>query len=248
MAIWTITNKQNELLLYNETDKKINYYPKDTLTVEGLSGRILIKSNGGTVLDAVYTDSTQDVSSPSAANLLALVEIVHGYLSSPLVDQFSGGWADYNDFTTIGTPITVTGGAGNVALTNDGAGVNTNTSKLPFGVPQLWDASTNKLDFTGLSIGDWIDIRSVIDVIVATNNTQVEGVISLGSGGSAFTIPFIPTRNYKTTGPYILPSYIGFYIGSQDVLDSGGQIMLSSDTTCTVTVEGWAIKAIKIGG
>ena len=248
MAIWTITNKQNELLLYNETDKKINYYPKDTLTVEGLSGRILIKSNGGTVLDAVYTDSTQDVSSPSAANLLALVEIIHGYITTSGVNSFSGGWADYNDFATTGTPITITGGVGNVVLTNDGLGVNTNITKLPFGIPQLWDASTNKLDFTGLSIGDWIDIRVVVDLIIATNNTQIEGVMSFGSGGSAFTVPIVPTMNYKTTGTYASPAYIGFYIGSQNMLDNGAQILMSSDTTCTVTVHGWAIKVIKIGG
>lgn len=247
MAEWKVYNTPLELLVYDVRNRHINYYLKTDIEISAESGYVIIKYKGAEVMKAAYTSTSTEVSVPTSSDIFDLVEILHGYTIDSISNQFSGGWADYNDFTTTGAPITITGGAGNVALTNDGLGVNTNITKLPFGVLKLWDSSTNKLDFTGLSIGDWIDIRIVVDVIVATSNTEVQGVMSFGSGGGSFTVPMIPTMNYKTTGTYALPAYIGFYIGSQNMLDNGAQILMSSDKTCTVTVHGWAIKAIKIG-
>ena len=221
MAVWTITNTPNKLLIYNTTDKAGGYYPKASLQVTADDGYLILKSNNIEIMRSAWKSGSSEVSSPASTDLFDLLTIIHGYITDDSVETFSGGWADYNDFATTGTPITITGGAGNVVLTNDGLGVNTNITKLPFGIPQLWDASTNKLDFTGLSIGDWIDIRVVVDLIIATNNTQIGGVMSFGSGGSAFTVPIIPTMNYKTTGTYASHAYIGFYIGSQNMLDNG---------------------------
>jgi hypothetical protein len=238
-----IENLPNELLIYDEGAKSVQYVAKKDLIVSGSGGAVTM-TNGS---DFNFSATPDQINTPSFNGVYDLVTTIHGYITDVSVSSFSGGWADYNDFATTGTPITITGGAGLTVLTNDGLGVNTNETKLPFGVPRLWDPSTNKLDFTGLSIGDVIDIRVVIDVIVASINTEVEGSISLGSGGSAFTIPWLPTTNYKATGTYTVASYVGFYIGSQDVLDNGGQIKLKSDTTCTVTVVGWYIKATKIG-
>jgi len=247
MAKWTITNLPNEILIYNTTDKTGNYYLKDNIEVSAEGGYLIIKNKDVVVLRSPWKDSVSEISSPTSTDLFDLLTIIHGYKTDNNVNDFSGGWADYNDFATTATPITITGGAGLTVLTNDGLGLYTNLTKLPYGVSELWDSSTNKLNFTGMSVGDIIGLRVVFDVVIATNNTQISGEISFGSGASAFQIPLLNTNNYKTTGTYKIIEYLEFYIGSEDVLNNGAQIKLESDTTCTVIVDGWFIKAIKIG-
>lgn len=243
MQGWKIYNLESELLIYDVDGKDITYMLKEGAKINADSGRIIIVGADGNT----YLDKTpEEITLPTPNGLYELTTILKGYLANASVGQFSGGWADYNDFETTGTPITITGGAGFVALTNDTLGANTNTDHLPFGVPSLWDASTNKLDFTGLSVGDVISVRVVFHVIVATNNTQIDGVFSFGSGGTAFTVPFLASTNYKATGTFQVPATFQFYIGSEDVLENGAQIMVKSDTTCTVTVDGWYIVATKI--
>lgn len=247
MSEWKVYNTPSELLVYDVKNKHINYYLKEDIKVLAQGGYVIIKYKNEEVVKAAYTSTITEISTPTSTDLLNLVEILHGYIVDTTVNTFSGGWADYNDFATTGTPITITGGAGFINLTNDTLGANTNTEHLPFGVPSLWNSSTNKLDFTGLSIGDAISVRVIFHIIVATNNTQIDGVFSFGSGGTTFTVPFLGTTNYKTTGTYQVPATFQFYIGSQDVLDNGAQIMIKSDTTCTVNVDGWYIVATKIG-
>lgn len=238
-----IYNLENRLLIYNESEKSIEYVSKEGATVSASNGNVIIAQNGVVKLNS----DPEKITLPMENGLLDLIQIIDGYLASSPSGVFSGGWADYDDNATSGTPITITGGAGLTTLTNDTLGPSTNTSKLPFGVTKLWDPSTNKIDFTGMSVGDIIGIRVTIDVIVATNNTEIAGSLVMGSGGSSFEIPIINTANFKTTGTYTISEYTEFYIGSNDVLNNGCQVKLKSDTTCTVTVHGWFIKAIKVG-
>lgn len=238
-----IYNLENRLLIYNDVEKNIDYVQKEGATVSAIAGNVVIATGTTQHLNA----DPEKITLPTENGLLDLVQVIDGYLVSNPSGVFSGGWADYDDNTTSGTPITITGGAGLTVLTNDAAGTSTNVTKLPFGVSKLWDPSTNKMVFTGMSIGDIIGIRVTIDVIVATNNTEIEGSLVMGSGGSSFEIPIINTTNFKTTGTYRVSEYTEFYIGSDDVLSNAGQIKLKSDTTCTVTVHGWFVKAIKVG-
>lgn len=247
MDNWTITNTPTKVLVYNTNTKTGGYYPKSTLNATADSGHLVLTSDGTEVMRSAWRSGTSQVSSPTSTDLFDLLTIVHGYIADVGVNQFSGGWADYDDNATSSTPITITGGAGLTVLTNDTLGSNTNETKLPYGVAQLWDASTNKFDFTGLSVGDLVSVRVDLDIIIASTNTEVHGVLAMGSGASAFEIPLIRTTNYKATGTYNLPVYTEFYIGNTNMLENGGQIKIESDTTCTVTVNGWFIKATKVG-
>jgi len=238
-----IYNLEERLLIYNEEQKGIEYIPKEGLVVGASNGNVVLTQNGV----VKFTADPEKITLPVENGLFDLVQIIDGYLSSNPSGVFSGGWADYDDNATSGTPITITGGAGMTVLTNDTLGASTNETKLPFGVSKLWDPSTNKLSFEGLSVGDIIGIRVTIDIIVATNNTEVSGALVMGSGASSFEIPIINTTNFKSAGTYTVSEYTEFYIGSDDVLENAGQIKLESDTTCTVTVQGWFIKAIKVG-
>jgi hypothetical protein len=187
------------------------------------------------------------IDQPSTNSIYDLVTTIKGYIGTGSPDSFSGGWADYEDVATTGTPISVT--AIPTVLTNDGLGVDTNTSYLPVGgngITQLWDTSSNGFDFSDLEVGDMVDIRMDITMIIASNNTAVDVDLHMGSGGSV-VVPFISQQNFKSTGTFEVIRYMGIYIGSEDVRDNLAQLKISADNNCTCTVHGWYIKAIRRG-
>lgn len=155
------------------------------------------------------------------------------------------GFADYNDATTATTPISVTGGAGYVDLTNDGLGAFTNTAYLPSGVTKVWDSSTNKFDFSELSPGDMVDIR--LDLTVTTTSPSQEVIVMLEmetDGSSPYDIPFV-VSTYKSAGAQRLNRYNGVYMGATATTTDGAKFKISSDGNCTVVVNGWYCKILK---
>ena len=238
-----IENKTNELLIYDTDTKSINYYPKSNLSVSASEGKVVL-SNGS---QSIINDDVSKIDLPTFNGLYDLVTTIHGYISTQSPDGFSGGWADYEDVATTGSPISVT--ASPTVLTNDGLGVDTNTSYLPVGengITQLWDTSSNGFDFSDLEVGDMVDIRMDITMIIASNNTAVDVDLFMGSGGSV-VVPFISQQNFKSTGSFEVIRYMGIYIGSEDVRDNLAQLKVSADNNCTCTVHGWYIKAIRRG-
>jgi hypothetical protein len=238
-----IENKTNELLIYDTDTKSINYYPKTDLKVSASEGNVLLTNGNQTIIN----DDVSKIDLPAFNGLYDLVTTIHGYISTQSPDGFSGGWADYEDTATKGTPISVT--ATPTVLTNDGLGVDTNTKYLPSsgnGVTQLWDASSNGFDFSDLNVGDMVDIRMDINVITTSTNTAVDVNLHMGSGGSV-VVPFISQQNFKTAGTFEVIRYMGVYIGSTDVRDSLAQLKVSADKNCTCTVNGWYVKVIRRG-
>lgn len=154
------------------------------------------------------------------------------------------GLIDYNDLATASTPLVVTVAGSPVILTNDGAGANTNKDHLPPGVTELWDVDNDMFDWSELKLGDMVDIRLDIQVITASVNTEVSVDLHLGTGGSAYTIPFITATNFKTTGTKGLNRFNGIYMGDANTLDNGGQFKITTDKDCTVIVVGWYMKAL----
>jgi len=243
-----VINKTNDLLIYDVANDNVNYYAKSGLSVAVLEGMVRIintDSEGNTTL-AMNTRYT-DVTAPSSTSAYDLATQIYGYIATASPDGFSGGWADYEDVATTGTPINVT--ATPAVLTNDGTGVNTNTSYLPIGgngITQLWNTSSNGFDFSELEIGDMVDIRMHISVIIASTNTVVDVNLHMGSGGSV-VVPFISDQNYKATGTFEVIRYMGVYVGSTDVRDTLAQLKIEADKNCTCIVHGWYIKAIRRG-
>ena len=242
-----IQNKNLELLIYDKVGKNINYYPKSELSVSASNGNIIITQTVGESVTTIFSQEASMIDQPSTNSIYDLVTTIKGYIGTESPDSFSGGWADYADVATTGTPISVT--ATPTVLTNDGLGVDTNTSYLPIGgngITQLWDTSSNGFDFSDLEVGDMLDIRMDIDVIIASNNTAVDVNLHMGAGG-AVIVPFISQQNFKTTGTFEVIRYMGLYIGSTDVRDNLAQLKISSDNNCTCIVNGWYIKAIRRG-
>tara|TARA_R110000868_G_scaffold261078_3_gene519184 strand:- start:888 stop:1616 length:729 start_codon:yes stop_codon:yes gene_type:complete len=240
MAI-IIQNTSTEIIVYNDTTKDITYVPKSGTTVSAVSGNVVI-TNGG----INYVNATpNDISTPSVNGLFNLVNTLHGYLEDNPINLFSGGWGDYTDTHTSGTPITLTGGAGFIQLTNN-KGIY-NESALPYGVTTLWNSSTNVISLLGLSIGDIVGVRATLVATIATSNTELDIELAGGASGAAFTVPIGKATNYKTAKAYSISAYTEFYIGSTDVLENGVMIKASAEKTCSVIVTGWYIKAVKVG-
>lgn len=153
------------------------------------------------------------------------------------------GWWDYNDAATAGTPITLSATATYFPLTNDELGVNTKkTFALP-GVADVWDASTNRFDFSDLQIGDTVDIRIDFSVTTTGANHQITLAIELGLGAAPYTL-VIDSRNVKTAGTYQVTRWYSIYIGDTNTKDNPAYLKVQSDagTTDTVVVNGWYMR------
>ena len=155
------------------------------------------------------------------------------------------GFFDYNDLATTGTPIAVTPGTSPLALTNDELGAFTNKTYPPIGVTDVWDASGGVFDWSELSLGDTVDIRLDVDVITTSVNTEIKIDLHLGTGGGVYTIPWILETNFKTTGTHKLNRFNGIYMGDINTRDNGGQFMITTDSNCTVVVNGWYCRVIR---
>lgn len=240
---YKVHNTANYLLIEDTSNQNINYYDKAKLVVSASSGNVVITNDGV----SIFSYPPADIDLPVFNGLYDLVTTIHGYITTVSPDGFSGGWADYADTATTGTPINVT--AVPAVLTNNGLGVDTNTTYLPVGgngITQLWDTSSNGFDFSDLNVGDMIDIRMDISVVIASTNTVVDVNLHMGAGG-LIVVPFISDLNFKATGTFEVIRYNGIYIGSTDVRDNLAQLKINADKSCTCTVHGWYIKAIRRG-
>ena len=244
---YDIQNKTLELLIHDKVGKNINYYPKSELSVSASNGRIIITQTVGESLNTIFNQEASMIDEPSTNSIYDLVTTIKHYIGTESPDSFSGGWADYNDTATTGSPIAVT--AVPAVLTNDGLGVNTNTAYLPIGgngITQLWNTSSNGFDFSDLNVGDMLDIRMDINVVIASVNTVVDINLLMGTGGSV-VVPFISDQNYQAAGTFEVIRYMGIYIGSTDVRDTLAQLKIEADKNCTCIVNGWYIKATRRG-
>lgn len=163
-----------------------------------------------------------------------------GYGPADLTSRATIGWADYNH------------GGGTQSLTasvwatllNDGAGSFTQTGFAPSGTT-LWNTSTNRLSFTGLSVGDMVDLRTDFTLTIASAQTDARLRLVFGVGSaSEFTVE-VWGRYFKSTGTYNVTNFTGFYIGSLDILNNPCRIDVLTDANSTIQVNGWYIKAIQ---
>lgn len=158
------------------------------------------------------------------------------------------GWWDYNDTATAGTPIVLSTAGSFFDLTNDGLGPFTNKSyKLPE-VTDVWDVSTNRLDFTSLKLGDVVNFR--IDTTVTTNgaNDVISIAMELGLGASPYTLNIVE-RGYRYAGTHNLVTMFSVYMGDTNTLNNPAKIKMSSDTgtTNSVVVNGWFVEVMSRG-
>lgn len=166
------------------------------------------------------------------------------YNGSAWVSAFtqSGATWGWQDWANSGSAQSLTQNV-YTALENDGLGAQTNTS---YKVPEhgnIWNTTTNQLDFTDLSVGDEISIR--FDIEIVTNGSNSEFFLR-GQFGSTFPFTLgLGNYFYKGAGTHHLVTQKSFYIGSTDVRDSAGTIEIMSDTGGeTARVAGFYIRTM----
>ena len=180
----------------------------------------------GTYLSSVTT---------SGANLSGT-----GTASNPLTFVNVDGWIDYNDSATAITPISVTANVPTI-LTNNGSGIYSQTAAAPLNVTQLWNTSTNRFDFSQLSVYDEVGIRVEIEVTTAVNNAQWWMFIRFDIGGTQFDAVINSRSYYKTSGTYTEIVFFPFYIGRESMRVNPSALYFQSDSNCTVVVKGFYI-------
>ena len=159
------------------------------------------------------------------------------------------GWENYEDTATTGTPITLSPVDTFVKLTNNQLGPISNKSfKLAGGGADLWNSSTNQVDFTSMSAGDVVTIR--IDVTVTTTgaNHGIRIIYRFGIGGFSFDLE-LEDINYKSSGSHAIVRTINVFANDSNFIDNPGEILMLSDTGSanTVVVNGFFFEVISRG-
>jgi hypothetical protein len=153
------------------------------------------------------------------------------------------GWIDYADAATAGTPISITGGAGFVNLTNDGAGAGSNDLFKISSVGELWDVSANEFTWAdGLKVGDVAEMRLNIIPTTTSANQIVNVKLQMGIGDPGEYPIAWESKYYKTSGVQqaIVVSH-KVYMLDTITLDNPAKFQVESDGNCTIQVVGWPV-------
>lgn len=231
------------------TAQSINYGTLATSTSEYMViGKIIVRFTAGnwTLISVEKITGSKNNSLRVQGAFLSSVATASPYLtgngtvSSPITFVNPNGWIDYSDSATAITPLSVTANVERL-LTNDGLGLYGQTAAAPLNVTQLFNTTTNKLDFSQLSVYDELIIRVEIEVTVAANNAQWFMFIRFDEGGSTFDEPISGRSYHKTSGTYPMVASFPFYIGRETMRVNPSSIYFKSDTNCTVVVKGFYI-------
>lgn len=164
----------------------------------------------------------------------------------PVSDILHGGFVDYNDSTTPLTPLVVTGGGGDIVLTNDQLGPFTQEGFLPSGVTSIWDPINNQFDFSQLKLGDTIEIRLEVFPTTVSPNSTLEIDLILGIGGNEYPLTYV-NNTYKDAGPQKIDRFSGGYMGDNNTLLNPAEFRVRCDGDATVIVSGWYVKITRKG-
>lgn len=195
---------------------------------------------------ATYYDSIWRFYPPKVGWLVYVVdEGIHlKYDGSSWVVAFtqSGASWGWQDWEHNGSSQTITSADTFYRLDNDGAGSNSSTTYKISGHGNIWNTSTNRFDFSDLSVGDEVLIRVDLEVTTSASNDRVVVRLQLDIGGTPFELPFIDME-FKNSGSHRVIKDLTLYIGSTGVRDNPAELQISSDTTGdSVQVNGWYVK------
>lgn len=156
------------------------------------------------------------------------------------------GVYDYNDQATSTTPISIAMADTWYPLTNDGAGPFTNKTYALPSVPDIYDTSTNAFDFSGLELGDTVDIRVDVTATSAVSNQSFDVDLFVADGEAGqYQLPFIIEQAFKASGPHRLLRFNGVYMGDSNTQANPARFKIRSSGTGSVIVNGWYVRVMK---
>ena len=160
-----------------------------------------------------------------------------GTFSSNIKKVF--GHYDYNHGGSS-QPLTANGW---VQLLNDGTGVQTNDSQKPTGDGHRWNVATGQFDFTGLNIGDLVEVQFEVQYTTTVSNTQIDARMNLAIGDPInYTKPIRGSINYKNSGlQEPLRSSLKITMDNLQTINNPGQVEVKCENDMSVVVTGWKI-------
>jgi len=131
-------------------------------------------------------------------------------------------------------------------INNNGGGANTNLNFKFDAIPNIFNTTTNFLEFDALELGDKVDVRADLTITTTTANQDVDIYLDVALGtGSNYQI-FLCRRNFKTAGTYSVNDISNWlYIGNTDTKDYNCALMFDSDANATVLNNGMVINVTK---
>lgn len=156
------------------------------------------------------------------------------------------GIYDYNDLATQSTPINIAAANTWYPLTNDALGPFTNKDYALPDVADVWDTTTQAFDFSGMALGDTVDIRLDVSVTSGTVNQSFDIDIFIDDGGAGeYQLPFIVQQTFKSTGTRQVIRFNSIYLGDDITRLNAARFKIRSDSTGSVKVNGWYVRAMK---
>jgi hypothetical protein len=237
---------RNAELARNITE--LNLGTMEAMSAEFIAiGRILIQytASNWTVQDVRYLTGTKvsQVGSP-AGNYLSGVSVDSkllkgtGTAANPLSTNNLDGFWDYSDLATQSTPLAYT--TGEMSLTCDGAGPYTLTTYRPYDITDIFDAVNGEFDFSGLAVGDELTVRTDIVVTTSANNQEVKLMLKCDIGGSPYYLT-AGVWHFKTAGVHPIVATNHLYIGNAGTRDNPAEMVMTSDASASVVVNGFYV-------
>lgn len=182
--------------------------------------------------------SLPDVNKITASDVNEIKESVNNLY------DLKGGWADYADATTSVTPISLTQNVW-TDLTNDKAGPNTITIyKPPFVTGDLWNSTSNSVDFSEIGVGKILMVRNDFDVTAGASNTRLDARLYFPDSGKS--IEFMHD-NIANSNELVRYSRTTQLFTKQSELASGCKIQIKVNKNgCTATVENILITVLSL--
>lgn len=228
-----ITAKGTDLKV--DKGSEIVYYPTDDITQRIVGDTIEL------YLNRISRTPVESFKASEFTNPTGTAEQISDAISllSKGAGEGAHGFFDYNDLATATTPISVTGGAGFVYLTNDELGAFTNKNFPPPNVSDIWNATTQEFDFSALPLGSKVDIRLDLTVTTASPNTQVDSALQLGIGNAPYIVQWEDIFE-KSAGAHRLVNSNFIYIGDTNTQNFPAKFEIEADGDIDVKVNGWA--------
>jgi len=117
------------------------------------------------------------------------------------------------------------------------------TGSNPTGVTSVYNASTNRLDFSQLSLGDMLDISLDIEATTTAINqvVNVDLVLALGQPDE-YRLAFVGNTQYRDIGVNKITQYLGLLINTNSVKNNPAKFVFNSTQNSTIKVNGYYIK------
>jgi hypothetical protein len=165
---------------------------------------------------------------------------------TPTFTNTAQGVWDYNDTLTSTSPILLTTAGAEYQLTNNGAGVNTNTT---YGLPgvSIYNTSTGYFNFSDLKLGDSIDVRVDAELTTTSASNLLTLIFELGIGTTPYKLN-VDQRYFKTASAHKVVANAHIYIGNTVTKNGLGRFLASCDSTgSSVKINGWYIRVLTNG-